>query len=166
MLVLLVNCTRKTLLKHCISPTWRCTEEALLKGRAHLGFLDDFLVVTDIASHFAKRLSEDSSKELNYTHTYSITYSSWSKWSTEVTKSRILKHLRQLDSEYSLYEADRPRVLHLITHMMNNFPYPSRVGRSASFLFLGFDEPDLLVEKRSTEFRICLEWNDAGRKCN
>ena len=118
-----------------------------MEFRANYNLADTFILVTDNASHFANTLMRQLTKVLKFTHNFSIAYSPWSNGTVEVVNSKILRHLKQLVSEYSLYEADWPRLINQIAYIINNRPMQSRNGMTPNKLFLGYDDKELLIQK-------------------
>ena len=130
--------SRKISLSQTTSADTESAVQAMLEFRGSYGLAEEFVLVTDQGSHFASEVMKDLSRELRYTHKFSVAYCPWQNGAAEVANKRVLRHLRQLCSEYSLQLDDWKRTIPIIEHVVNNLADESKNRRSPNEIFLGF----------------------------
>lgn len=121
LLVIMDMYSRKTMLRVVENKTATEAAKGLLEWQAHLGLIQNSILVTDNGSHFANILLKSLSKALRFDHQFSIAYSPWSNGSIESRNPSILKLLRTLTSELRLTKNEWSDHITIINHIINTF---------------------------------------------
>ena len=139
-LVFYDNYSCKVLLKYSPNVNSFNMAQGLLEWRAKFELNDEFLVVTDNASHFCNKLLRQVSKALRFTHKWSVAYSPWRNGQMEVVNSSIITHVQQLSSDYDMPEGEWMLLLPNVEYLINVRPSPHRKNFTPNQLFLGHSE--------------------------
>eukprot|EP00924_Labyrinthula_sp_SR-Ha-C_P009982 snap_masked-scaffold_21-processed-gene-5.42-mRNA-1 protein AED:0.45 eAED:0.45 QI:0/-1/0/1/-1/1/1/0/1856 len=157
LLVLLDSCSRKVMLQFAEKPTAENMSNALLRWRADLGFAEQFCIITDNGSHFANQLMQKLATSIGFEQTFTVAYSPWSNGSVETINSQILKLFRSLTSQFGLYEKEWPKLVPVISYILNNRPSPRRAGFTPNEIFLNLKLATPLIMKSRKFFAIQLK---------
>ena len=83
--------------------------------------------------------------KLRFSQHFSVAYCPWQNGAVEVMNKPVLKHLRQLCSEFSLQLDDWKEVIPVIEHAINNTVNPHRGNVTPNEIFLGFKHEQNLL---------------------
>eukprot|EP00924_Labyrinthula_sp_SR-Ha-C_P000049 maker-scaffold_60-snap-gene-0.53-mRNA-1 protein AED:0.62 eAED:0.63 QI:0/0/0/1/0/0/2/0/860 len=141
------------------APTAKDMADALMQWRSDLGFSDYFLVITDNGSHFSNHLPKALSKNIGFEQLFSVAYSPWTNGSVEVINSAILRCIKSLISQYRLHESEWPKLLTIISYIINNKPSDRRLNKSPNDLFLYYKLTTPLLQQSPKHSSISLANN-------
>eukprot|EP00924_Labyrinthula_sp_SR-Ha-C_P001300 augustus_masked-scaffold_7-processed-gene-19.103-mRNA-1 protein AED:1.00 eAED:1.00 QI:0/0/0/0/1/1/3/0/604 len=137
LLVLADSFSRKVHLSKVRKPISANAVKALLEWRFSVGLIEEFMVFTDLGSHFVSNLLKELGKALRFVHHYAISYEPWTNGGVEVANSRILRAVRVLVSELRLEMTEREDLTPTIAHYMNNRLTERNLGLMPNELVMG-----------------------------
>ena len=138
LLVLTDVFSRKVSLHHTKSADTDTALSAILTFRGSFGLESTFILITDQGSHFSNALMQELAAALRFTHTFSVAYCPWQNGAAEVANKRVLRHIRQLCSEFSLQLEDWVQTVPVVEHIINNMADKSKNGLTPNEIFMGF----------------------------
>ena len=102
------------------SPTSFNMAQALLEWRGNFNFLEEFLLVTDNASHFSNNLLKVLRRALKYSQRFSVANAPFTNGTIETVNKEVLTNLKQLCSEFKIKLNEWPLLLPLKEFVINN----------------------------------------------
>ena len=155
-LTLMDNFSGKVLLEYTPSANGETVAQTILTWRAHFSLDEHFILVTDNGSHYANNLLKRLRQSLRFSQQFTVAYAPWTNGIVERINSPILRHLKTLCSEYGYTKEEWPKVLNIVTHLLNNTPSDRRLKKTPNYLFMGHDYNDNLIDENSERLYTSL----------
>ena len=138
--------------------------QSLMKWRAKFNFKENFLLITDNASHFSNNLLKMLREGMKFRQKFSIANAPFTNGNVETANTLILTHMKQLCSEYRMPEEQWPLLVPLVEYIINNKKMKRRRNYTPNQLFLGVDAEVGIPLERRYEIDELMIVDKAGKK--